>query len=171
MENGFASVMIDNKEGIMKGFIKVIGLVLTVLFAWRCKFFVAYYGTLLGLNIWPKVAMLGLVAVVVAGICQYSRQGKRRYNERMFVFISAVFSAITAAALFVEGCDSIIAYLDHTLAATDSPAWSVIIAPWVALFAGALMCLVLMYLGAIIGEVKRQAVIKKQKAERKVATH
>ena len=152
----------------MKGFIKVVGLVFAVLFAWHRKFFVAYYGALFGLNIWPKVAVLGFVAVIIAGICQYNKQGKRRYNERMFVFISAVFSAITAAALFVEGCDSIIAYLDHTLAATDSPAWSVIIAPWVALFAGALMCLVLMYLGAIIGEVKRQTVIRKQKERRAI---
>ena len=152
----------------MKGFIKVVGLVFAVLFAWHRKLFVAYYGALFGLNIWPKVAVLGFVAVIIAGICQYNKQGKRRYNERMFVFISAVFSAITAAALFVEGCDSIIAYLDHTLAATDSPAWSVILAPWVALFAGALMCLVLMYLGAIIGEVKRQTVIRKQKERRAI---
>lgn len=152
----------------MKGFIKVVGLVFAVLFAWHRKFFVAYYGALFGLNIWPKVAVLGFVAVIIAGICQYNKQGKRRYNERMFVFISAVFSAITAAALFVEGCDSIIACLDHTLAATDSPAWSVILAPWVALFAGALMCLVLMYLGAIIGEVKRQTVIRKQKERRAI---
>ena len=82
----------------------------------------------------------------------------------MFVFISAVFSAVTAGVFFIEGCDGIIAYLDHTLAATDSPAWSVILAPWVAMFAGAIMCLILAYAGAIIGECRRQSIIKRQKA-------
>lgn len=163
MENRFRTIMIDYKEGIMKGFIKVLGLIVAIVFATN-RIFATYHGALIGLNYWPKLIVAGMLAIIIAGICQYDKNGRRRYNERMFVFISAIFSAVTAGAFFIEGCDGIIAYLDHALAVTDSPAWSVILAPWVAMFAGAIMYFILAYAGAIIGECRRQSIIKRQKA-------
>ena len=162
MENRFRTIMIDYKGGIMKGIVKVLGLVIAIIFA-TDRIFASYHGAIISLNYWPKLIVAGMLAIIIAGICQYDKNGRRRYNERMFVFISAVFSAVTAGAFFIEGCDGIIAYLDHTLAATDSPAWSVILAPWVAMFAGAIMCFVLAYAGAIIGECRRQSIIRRQK--------
>ena len=138
----------------MNKVIKVLGIIAAILFSGR-TFFWAYNGTMMGLNYWTKIGVLGFVAVIITGLFQYDKTGKRRYNERMFVCISVLFSAVMAAALFIEGCDTIVAYLDNTLASTDSPLWSVILAPWVALFAGAIYCFVTAYLGAIIGEVRR----------------
>ncbi len=149
----------------MKGFIKVLGLIVAIVFATN-RIFATYHGALIGLNYWPKLIVVSMLAIIIAGICQYDKNGRRRYNERMFVFLSAVFSAITASVFFIEGCDGIIAYLDHTLAVTDSPAWSVILAPWVAMFAGAIMCFILAYTGAIIGECRRLSVARRQKVVR-----
>ena len=138
----------------MNKVIKVLGIIVAMLFSGR-MFFYAYDGTLMGFNYWTKIGVLGFVAIIIAGIFQYDKTGKRRYNERMFVCISVLFSSLMAAALFIEGCDTIIAYFDHTLASTDSPLWSVILAPWVAMFAGAIYCFVAAYLGAIVGEICR----------------
>ncbi|MBQ2622875.1 hypothetical protein IJG12_00960 [Candidatus Saccharibacteria bacterium] len=143
----------------MSRIIKFVGFVFAVLFSER-MFFWAYNGTLMGLNYWTKIGALGLVAVIIAGIFQYDETGRRRYNERMFLCISVVFSAVVAAALFIEGCDTIIALLDTCLTSSDSPLWSVILAPWVAMFAGAAYCFVLAYTGAIIGELRRLRIVR-----------
>lgn len=165
MENRFRTIMIDYKEGIMKGFFKGLGLIVAIIFATN-RIFATYHGALIGLNYWPKLIVVSMLAIIIAGICQYDKNGRRRYNERMFICVSAVLSAITACVFFIEGCDGIITYLDNTLAVTDSPAWSVILAPWVAMFAGAIMCLILAYTGAVIGECRRLSVTRRQKVVR-----
>ena len=117
--------------------------------------FLGYHGVLVGLNYWPTIIKIAMVAIVIAGFLQYYKNGgnqvKRRYNERMFIFISAIFSVAFTVAFFIECAEGIIKYFDMHLAMSDSEAWPVILMPFVVMSAGFFLCVALTGLGKLVG--------------------
>lgn len=154
----------------MKKIFKVLGIIIVIcasvlivryLFSDR-MFFYAYEKTIMGLNYWPKIGVLGFVAAILAGRFQYDRVGRRRYNERMFIVVAIPFAGAAAALLFVEGYESVVQMLNGSLSMDDSPWWPIVLAPYVCMFIGIIYFFVLAYLGAIVGESKRLQMIRRR---------
>ncbi len=116
-------------------------------------------------NNWPKVMMIAVLTMIIIGQNQYvmtsSQRIRRRYNERFIMLFSIVFSAISSIMILVESGNGIIQMFDDTLAVTDSPAWSVILTPWVVMFVGMIFCVMLYSIGTACGWMQRGRLVSR----------
>ena len=107
-----------------------------------------YHEFSIGFNWWMVVLAVALVVMVVVGLSQVvlskNLKLRWRFNNRLIIFISSIFSIIFTVLLFVESSAGIIQVLDNNLAANDSPAWSILLMPGAIIVAGGI-CFALLY--------------------------
>ena len=130
-----------------------------------------YHAFTPGFNWWYVVAILGIIVVALVGWNKYYIYAEhayrkdlfRRYNNKFIGLVSTFFTIVVMIMVCIESADGIVQFLNNGLEVNESPAWSVIVAPFVLIGVAGLYWTVLEYVGLWMAKRKKVALMRRLK--------
>lgn len=121
-----------------------------------------YHAFVPGFNFWYIVVIVGFIVIALVGWHKYyiyaTFRGKtleRRYNNRFIDFIAGVFAVVVAIMAIIESGHGIVQFFDNGLAPGESPAWNVLIMPFILMGAAGLYWMILSHVGRFMAKKKK----------------
>lgn len=128
------------------------------------KTYLAYHGTLIGLNYWPDIIKLALIVAIVVGFFQYTKGkngARRRYNERLLNIATAIFSIAFLVAFSLETWRGVVVWLQRSMTTSGSEDIAFILAPFVIIGAAAMFAGVMLWTGDLVARATKAAINRK----------
>ena len=126
----------------------------------------------IGFNWYLIFGPIMVLAIGVLGAAQFEigcgLRLRRKFNKKFIAIVAEVFAVIFALLVFFESFAGLVDWLDGGLAPTDSPAWSVILAPSLALFIGMTFYYLLRLVAEIAGLAKEGNLIEYIRAQKRL---
>ena len=126
------------------------------------------------LNWWVVVFFVTVGVMVWIGVKQFRSERiggkfriKRVYDNRIYKLVTATSSVIFGILFIAESWRGVIQLLDHSMSANDSPAWSIILSPFVILLIVALYAAFIYYVGRFAGLVKLGSLIEQKQSKKR----
>ncbi|MBO7132342.1 hypothetical protein J6V85_03770 [Candidatus Saccharibacteria bacterium] len=126
-----------------------------------------YHEFAVGFNWWMVIGAMMVVSMVLLGVYRYYLNSEvrviRRFEDKLISIIAAFEAAIFGFLLFVESRDGIIQYFDNGLTEFDSPIWSIILMPFVIIFAAIFFFVILFGVCKIASWARKGYIYEKKK--------
>ena len=119
------------------------------------------------LNWWVVVFFVTVGIMITLGVNQYQiqrvnhkRRVRRHFKNSVYGVVTGLSTALFAFLFVKESWRGVVQFLNNSLSASDSPAWSIILAPFAVLLVVTLYAMFVYYVGKLTGRIKFSTLVE-----------